>query len=45
MSEFDEQEWRSSLWHDVETGIQLPNGSKDYQAIKKFIETVHNFSR
>lgn len=29
---------------DVETGMQLPDGSKDYAAIRDFITTVHNFS-
>jgi phosphoribosylanthranilate isomerase len=30
---------------DVETGVQLPDGSKDYSAINDFITTVHNFSQ
>jgi phosphoribosylanthranilate isomerase len=29
---------------DVETGVQLPGGSKDYSAIREFITIVHNFS-
>ena len=28
---------------DVETGVQLPDGSKDYAAIEEFIATVHGF--
>jgi phosphoribosylanthranilate isomerase len=30
---------------DVETGVQLPDGSKDYPAIEEFITKVHNFSQ
>lgn len=30
---------------DVETGVQLPDGAKDYDAIEKFINLVHGFNR
>ena len=29
---------------DVETGVQHPDGSKDYAAIEMFIKLVHDFS-